>query len=113
MRRIGLVFVLAFGCLLVAPSQPSAAPPVAPVEVVNEPLEVTGSVDVSQPVEVTGSVEVTNPTCTPARWQFVGFTSTAIDGAAGGPLRGDWRRRCGWIYTRPAVFSSTMAAMKA
>ena len=72
--RHSLVLCLVFLGLLALPTYLSAAPPVSPVEVVNEPLQVTGTVEVTnQPVEVTGAVEISNlpqPT-TPARFQLV------------------------------------------
>ena len=88
--RLSILGLVVVG-LLALPS--AAAPPVSPVEVVNEPLQVTGTVEVTnEPVEVTGtvavgneplSVELANPS---VRWQLVGFTATTSTGDLGGPF---------------------------
>ena len=69
-----------------------AVPPVDQVEVINQPIEVTGAVEVTNEplsVEITNepvAVEVVNPppASPPVRWQLVGFTTATYTGAMGG-----------------------------
>ena len=85
MQRLSVLCLVFLG-LLALPAYLSAAPPVSPVEVVNEPLQVTGTVEViNGPVEVTGAVEVSNlpQPSSPPRFQLVGFTSATFTGDTG------------------------------
>ena len=89
--RLHAFTILASVVVLSGAGECNAVPPVSQVEVVNEPLAVTGAVEITNEplaVDVTNeplAVEVMSapPLGPPARFQLVGFTSTTHTGDEG------------------------------